>query len=356
MTTRQPTPPRRRDRPGRRARTHRGLRRLRHLAGPHGPVPDLLAPQPHAHRRPTPRRHPRRLHQDLELARPHHHQGRTRHRDHRPPALLGRPRRHPHPPTHQRRLAPRVRRRKVAFGTGYVFDITQTQGDPLDDGPAAPARAPEDLAAHLFGHCHTHGVAVEYRDGMPPGLSGYWRPATDTITLNAADTHGDQVATLAHELAHRHDPQLRDALDAPRPPLLPPPPWRLRSRRRSHRPHHRRPLRVRPHRHLRPLHRHLGRRRPDTAGRPRRPRRPHRRRPLPTPQPHHPGRRQHRPDGPRPSRRVKSRSNLSTWRRRWPATAPGPCHVRSPGPPAPATPPAPAPAAHRPAARRRVVR
>ncbi|MBY5163278.1 DUF6782 family putative metallopeptidase [Salsipaludibacter albus] len=103
---------------------------------------------------------------------------------------------------------------KIAFGTGYVFDISQTEGDPLDDGPTAPNRAPDDLAAHLFDHCRTEGVAVEYRDGMPPGLSGYWRPATDTITLNAGDSHGDQVATLAHELAHRHDPQLRNALDA----------------------------------------------------------------------------------------------------------------------------------------------
>ncbi len=47
---------------------------------------------------------------------------------------------------------------------------------------------------------------------MPTGLSGYWRPATDTITLNAADSHGGQVAMGAHELAHRHDPDLRSAL------------------------------------------------------------------------------------------------------------------------------------------------
>ena len=55
---------------------------------------------------------------------------------------------------------------------------------------------------------------MERRLDMPQGMAGYWRPFTDTITLNAFDSHDDQTIALAHELAHRHDPDLRAALIA----------------------------------------------------------------------------------------------------------------------------------------------
>lgn len=104
--------------------------------------------------------------------------------------------------------------RKVTIGTGYVFDIAQTHGDPIDISPTAPDRAPDGLARHLHDYCHRHEVTIDYRSGMPAGLSSYWRPWNDTITLNTTLSHGEQTLTLGHELAHREDPDLRAALDA----------------------------------------------------------------------------------------------------------------------------------------------
>ena len=97
---------------------------------------------------------------------------------------------------------------RVGFGVGHVFDIAQTDGEPLPElGRPAPADAPRALADHLDSWCDAQGVTVETRD-LPPGLYGYYQRDGDRIVLASANTPGERVATLAHELAHRQDPQL----------------------------------------------------------------------------------------------------------------------------------------------------
>lgn len=100
---------------------------------------------------------------------------------------------------------------RIGFGVGHVFDITQTDGEPLPElGRPAPADAPRALAEHLDGWCVEQGVIVETSE-LPPGLYGYYQRDGDRIVLATANTPGERVATLAHELAHRQDPELRHA-------------------------------------------------------------------------------------------------------------------------------------------------
>ncbi len=97
---------------------------------------------------------------------------------------------------------------RIGFGVGHVFDVAQTDGEPLPElGKPAPADAPRALAEHLDGWCVEQGVTVESRD-LPPGLYGYYQRDGDRIVLATANTPGERVATLAHELAHRQDPEL----------------------------------------------------------------------------------------------------------------------------------------------------
>lgn len=100
--------------------------------------------------------------------------------------------------------------RKVTFSIGHVFDICQTDGEPLELGRPAPADAPQALADHLDAFCTTHGVTVTVRD-LPAGLAGYYQRDGDQIVVAAASSPGERIATLAHELAHREDPELHAA-------------------------------------------------------------------------------------------------------------------------------------------------
>ena len=46
---------------------------------------------------------------------------------------------------------------------------------------------------------------------LPPGLYGYYQHDGDRIVLASSTTVGERVATLAHELTHRQDPELLHA-------------------------------------------------------------------------------------------------------------------------------------------------
>jgi antirestriction protein ArdC len=110
------------------------------------------------------------------------------------------------PPSTERER--RSLQRQVSFGVGYVFDIAQTDGEPLPQlGRPTPDEAPHELADHLTSYCRDHGVTVTVEQ-VRPGLDGYYQRDGDRIVLSAASAPGHQVATLAHELAHREDPEL----------------------------------------------------------------------------------------------------------------------------------------------------
>ena len=99
-------------------------------------------------------------------------------------------------------------KRRVGFGIGYVFDLSATEGEPLPElGRPAPEQAPRELAEHLDRYCRAHRITVEIRE-LRDGLGGYYQREGDRIVLSAACSTGGRLATLAHELAHREDPEL----------------------------------------------------------------------------------------------------------------------------------------------------
>ncbi|MDP8969244.1 MAG: ArdC-like ssDNA-binding domain-containing protein, partial [Actinomycetota bacterium] len=76
--------------------------------------------------------------------------------------------------------------RRVSFGVGYVFDIAQTDGQPLPElGRPAPETAPRELADHLERYCRSNRINVEVRD-LPDGLAGYYQRDSDRIVLRAS--------------------------------------------------------------------------------------------------------------------------------------------------------------------------
>ena len=97
--------------------------------------------------------------------------------------------------------------RLVTFRSVSVFDISQTDGQPLplheltfnEDGPETP----EVRAMRFHLEQHLNNMAVDVRcQILDDGTGGYFKPATREIVLN--DTHSTmrQFKTLLHEVAH----------------------------------------------------------------------------------------------------------------------------------------------------------
>lgn len=101
--------------------------------------------------------------------------------------------------------------KKVSYGTGYVFDLAQTEGTPLPtlDRPL-PDQAPIELTTHLGDYCLAQGISLETQ-ALPKHLRGYYLRERDLIVINDDATDGERAAVLAHELSHREDPELARA-------------------------------------------------------------------------------------------------------------------------------------------------
>jgi antirestriction protein ArdC len=101
-----------------------------------------------------------------------------------------------------------VVRALVGFKTATVFDVSQTDGEPLTEAPR-----PEDLdseeGAEIAGKvyeglsrfCQAEGVAVEF-EKRRSGEYGTYQRRERRITLNATLPATEKATTLAHELAH----------------------------------------------------------------------------------------------------------------------------------------------------------
>jgi antirestriction protein ArdC len=92
-----------------------------------------------------------------------------------------------------------------SFGIGSVFDITQTDGNPLPKPLAArEIREVTDAGAALYGaleaYVTAHGITV-VREELTRGY-GYYAPARRQIGIDSRITSDQATKTLAHETAH----------------------------------------------------------------------------------------------------------------------------------------------------------
>jgi hypothetical protein len=97
----------------------------------------------------------------------------------------------------------------AGFRVATVFDVSQTDGEPLPEAPAPEAldaaADPTDTAARiaraLEGLCRAESIALEERE-LGPGHYGSYDRQARRIVLAGGLSEIDRATTLAHELAH----------------------------------------------------------------------------------------------------------------------------------------------------------
>jgi antirestriction protein ArdC len=96
----------------------------------------------------------------------------------------------------------------TGFKVVFVFDVAQTEGDPLpvpDELP--PVRVPDRaLRDQLVAAAERAGFPVTTVPEDPSGARGWYAWESRTITVVAAYPPASQVRTMLHELAHAFDP------------------------------------------------------------------------------------------------------------------------------------------------------
>jgi hypothetical protein len=96
----------------------------------------------------------------------------------------------------------------VGFKVASVFDVSQTDGEPLPEAPRPEDLDPNDpagISARVYGglshFCEAEEITVEMEDRRPDEYGSYDRKGR-RIVLNRALSEVDRATTLAHELAH----------------------------------------------------------------------------------------------------------------------------------------------------------
>lgn len=91
------------------------------------------------------------------------------------------------------------------FKVVSVFDVSQTDGDPLPEDPARPVLlegdAPQGLLDSLTAIVTGHGYSLRFGP-TERGENGYTRPSDKVVQVTEGLSPAQTVKTLAHEIAH----------------------------------------------------------------------------------------------------------------------------------------------------------
>jgi len=93
-----------------------------------------------------------------------------------------------------------LEKEQVWFRVVYVFDVAQTEGQPLPDLPTGCAGDPGDLEQRLCAFATSKGIRVE--TGDTGDAKGYAEQKGTHIVLSRAVGAAERAAVLVHELAH----------------------------------------------------------------------------------------------------------------------------------------------------------
>jgi antirestriction protein ArdC len=106
----------------------------------------------------------------------------------------------------------------VTFGIGHVFDVSQTDGEPLPEVPSpqlptadAAAGFADAVTAFAVGHTITVHAAYAGYAGSP--VRGSWSPTERVIRIASDATPIEAAKTLVHELAHALTPDTYEDRD-----------------------------------------------------------------------------------------------------------------------------------------------
>jgi len=93
-------------------------------------------------------------------------------------------------------------KRILAFKPACVFDISQTDGEPLPEVCSRlDGAAPEGVYDHLIEVAHSIGYSVE-EDYLPGSCNGDCNFVKHHIRVEVTNAPAQQVKTLVHELTH----------------------------------------------------------------------------------------------------------------------------------------------------------
>lgn len=102
--------------------------------------------------------------------------------------------------------------RVVGFKAVPVFNVSQTEGDPLPEAPVAivPGEATSGTVEGLqdrvasCGYTYEEAEIPDFQPGTAKGTLGYTDPASKRIVVDPRLTSAQKASTIAHELAHVH--------------------------------------------------------------------------------------------------------------------------------------------------------
>jgi antirestriction protein ArdC len=86
----------------------------------------------------------------------------------------------------------------VGFRAAYVFDVSQTEGQPLPEIGRVNGH-PREYRERLVKFVTEHGIALEYSEDIAPARG---TSSGGKITLLPGQSPAEEFATLAHEIAH----------------------------------------------------------------------------------------------------------------------------------------------------------
>ena len=105
--------------------------------------------------------------------------------------------------------------RVFGFRVVSVFDIGQTDGDPLPELEYRPLEgdAPAGMVETLAQVAANVGLRIEYRTLELAGAHGYLRRSKSLIVVDVDQAPAMRAKVLAHELGHFFDPMLTETPD-----------------------------------------------------------------------------------------------------------------------------------------------
>lgn len=106
----------------------------------------------------------------------------------------------------------------LAFRIVYVFDVAQTDGDPLPDHswPVLDQEGAESLKDSLVATVKASGLEYVETSESANGARGWFTPSNKSVTIVNTYPVASQAKTLIHELAHSLDPRCAIGADATR--------------------------------------------------------------------------------------------------------------------------------------------
>ena len=91
--------------------------------------------------------------------------------------------------------------KKTYFNTVYVFDISQTEGEPVPDLDMEIANTNKELISLLLNYAESQEIEVIIKP-LPGKTDGYSKGGEIVVDADANET--EQASILVHELAHEH--------------------------------------------------------------------------------------------------------------------------------------------------------